>query len=279
MDMEKYLIRAIVHLARHKEFYGHVIQQFQKVYVEDKHRVDTACVSRMPGEKLLKLYLCKPYFKKLLDEVGKDQGWTTTVAAIEHEALHVVFGHLFLRFEDHLRGNVAVDCVVNSCISKDDLHSNWVHPDDYDFPESKSAMWYYTHLKDNPKFKQQCESGAFGADGIMSWIMSSHDWKDIEEDGFAQEFMKDVVRKAKDMCGRNYGNIPGQVVEQIEDLLKSKRPVVPWARVLRMFCATSQESVLDWTLKRKSKRFGTRPGTRKGDVLNLAVIVDTSGSI
>jgi predicted metal-dependent peptidase len=113
----------------------------------------------------------------------------------------------------------------------------------------------------------------------MSWIMSAHDWKDVEEDAIAQEFMKDVVRKAKDMCGKQYGNIPGQVLEQIEDLLKTKKPVVPWARVLRMFCASSQESVLDWTLKRASKRFGTRPGTRKGDVLNLAVIVDTSGSI
>ena len=43
-----------------------------------------------------------------------------------------------------------------------------------------------------------------------------------------------------------------------------------------MRCA---ESILDYTVKRISRRFGTRPGTRKGDVLRVAVAVDVSGSI
>jgi predicted metal-dependent peptidase len=46
-----------------------------------------------------------------------------------------------------------------------------------------------------------------------------------------------------------------------------------------MFVATCAESSLDYTVKRVSRRYGTRPGTRKEDVLNLAVAVDTSGSI
>ena len=44
-----------------------------------------------------------------------------------------------------------------------------------------------------------------------------------------------------------------------------------------MFVASCAESVLDYTVKRISRRYGTRPGTRKGDVLNIAVAVDTSG--
>jgi predicted metal-dependent peptidase len=46
-----------------------------------------------------------------------------------------------------------------------------------------------------------------------------------------------------------------------------------------MFVASATESNLDYTMKRISKRFGTRPGTRKEDVLNIAVAVDTSGSV
>jgi len=39
------------------------------------------------------------------------------------------------------------------------------------------------------------------------------------------------------------------------------------------------ESNLDYTIKRRSRRYGTRPGTKKVDVLNLAIGIDTSGSI
>jgi predicted metal-dependent peptidase len=98
-------------------------------------------------------------------------------------------------------------------------------------------------------------------------------------DPLYQEFAKDIVRKSKDLCNRSYGDIPGNVIEQIDEMLKLKVPIVPWQRVLRMFVASATESNLDYTMKRISKRFGTRPGTRKEDVLNIAVAVDTSGSV
>jgi len=104
-------------------------------------------------------------------------------------------------------------------------------------------------------------------------------WEDVKDDLVAKEFAKDIIRKAKELCNKNYGNIPGEVVQQIDELLKTEKPIVPWGKVLRMFCASCAESILEYTMKRISKRFDIRPGTRKGDVLNLAVAVDTSGSI
>jgi predicted metal-dependent peptidase len=191
-----------------------------------------------------------------------------------------VFSHLFLRFQDVTRGNIAVDCVINSVIQKDSLPGKFVHPDDYGFPANKSALWYYTHLKDNAEYQKQCREGAFGLGGLLSHIMSSHGmWEDVKDDMVAKEFAKDIIRKAKDLCGKNYGNIPGEVIEQIDEVLKRAKSIVPWGKVLRMFCASCAESILDYTVKRISRRFGTRPGTRKADVLNLAVAVDTSGSI
>lgn len=278
--MEKETIKGIVHLSRHKEFYGHIVQQLQKVYVPEGHRISTAAVGRVPGERFIKMYLNLKFFSDLYDEGGKDKGWTHMLSVLEHEILHIVFGHLFLRFQDGLRGNVATDCVINSVMKKDELPGSYVHPDTYGFPLNKSAMWYYTHLKDNPKFKQQCASGQFGVGGILSHIMSSHGmWEDVKDDLIAKEFAKDIIRKAKELSNNNYGNIPGEVVEQIDDLLKMQKPIVPWAKVLRMFCATCAESILDYTMKRISKRFGSRPGTRKADVLDLGVAIDTSGSI
>ena len=45
------------------------------------------------------------------------------------------------------------------------------------------------------------------------------------------------------------------------------------------FLASASETVLDYTMRRPSKRYGTRPGTRKEDILSIAIGIDTSGSI
>jgi predicted metal-dependent peptidase len=277
--MEKELIKGIVHLSRHKEFYGHIVQQLQKVYVPEGHKIGTAAVGRVVGERFIKMYLNLKFFGDVYAK-NKDTGWTNMLTVLEHEILHIVFGHLFLRFQDTLRGNIATDLVVNSVLKKEELPGEYVHPEQYGFEVNKSALWYYTHLKDNPKFKQQCASGQFGVGGLLSHIMSSHGmWEDVKDDLIAKEFAKDIIRKAKELCGKNYGNIPGEVIEQIDALLKTEKPIVPWGKVLRMFCASCAESILEYTMKRISKRFGSRPGTRKGDVLDLGVAVDTSGSI
>lgn len=279
LSVDRELIKGVVHLARHKEFYGHVVQQFEKVFVHGEHQIQTAAVGRYKGDRFIKLYLNTDFFGDLYKE-GKDKGWAYLLGVLEHEIIHVVFGHLFVKFEDHTRGNVAKDLVVNSLLPEDTLPGKHVLPEHYGFEKNKSAMWYYTHLRDNQQYKKQCASGVFGVGGALSHIMSSHKmWDDVEADMVAKEFMKDVIRKAKDLCGKNYGNIPGEVVAQIDELLKKEKAIIPWGKVLRMFISSCQESILDYTVKRISRRYGTRPGTRKGDVLNLAVAVDTSGSI
>jgi len=274
--VEREIVKGVVHLARHKEFYGHIVQQFEKVYVNGDHPVRTAAVGCCPGERFIKLYLNTDFFGKIY----KTKSWKCLLGALEHEILHIVFNHLFLVFEDRLRGNVAMDLVVNSVLSEDVLPDNCLLPSHYGFERNKSAMWYYTHLRDNKKYKQQCASGAFGVGGLFSYVMSSHSlWENAKKNIIAREFIKDVVRKSKDLCGGHYGDIPGEVVEQIDNLLKVDRYIVPWNKVLRMFVASCAESVLDYTIKRISHRYNTRPGTQKGDVLNLAVAIDTSGSI
>jgi intein/homing endonuclease len=172
------------------------------------------------------------------------------------------------------------DLAVNSHLLANQIHESWPTAESYGFPKGKAAVWYYNNLKDNAKFQQQLKSGAFGVGGVMEWLGKSHrGWDELEKDPVAKEFVKDILCKAKELCNNNYGNIPSDIVEMIEEMLKRERPVIPWNHVLRMFCASATESVLEYTMRRESKRYGTRPGTRKGDVLNLAICLDTSGSI
>lgn len=274
------LIRCVVSLTRGKEFYAHIIQQFERVYVNSSHQVQTAAVGRNPGERFIKLYLNTSFFKKVLSSGDRSLCLDKVVGVLEHEVSHIVFGHLFLKFTDRVRGNVAVDLVVNSYIDRDRLPPNCCFPEDYDLESGKSALWYYTKLRDNDKFKEQCSDGSFGLEGIMSNIESSHSkWGDIVDDPIAKEFAKDIIRKSKETCRGSYGDIHGDIVAQIDNILKTSKPIVPWGKVLRTFVASCSESSLDYTMKRISKRFNCRPGTRKEDVLNVAVAIDTSGSI
>jgi predicted metal-dependent peptidase len=279
IDMRKEMIKGLVNICRTKPFYGHVIQQFEKVYVRNPHSVDTAMVGRMRGEKFIKLYLNMDYGDSIYESRGKEKGYKTVQAMEEHEILHVCHNHLSLHFDDKIRGNVAVDCVVNGHLNKEDLMENWCTAESYDLPKGKSAVWYYNNLKMNAKFQKQLEDGAFGLGGYLEHIGKSHaSWEELEKDPLVKEYIKDTMRKAKELCN-GYGNIPAGVIEVLEGMLKREKAIVPWGKVLRTFCASAMESVLECTTSRESKRFGTRPGTKKGDVLKLVVVVDTSGSI
>lgn len=279
-DIKNELIKGIIHIARTWEYFGHVIQQFEKVYVRNPHAIDTAAVGRFPGERFIKLWLNLDCYEEFYQKFGKETAWLFMVGDELHEILHVVSGHLSLEFPDHLRGNVACDMAVISHMPESMIHPNRCNAEKYGLPKGKSAAWYYDQLRDNKMFQKQLKDGCFGIGGLLEYIGKSHQlWKELLKDPVTKEFIKDILRKAKDLTNNGYGNIPGDLAALIEEGLKRGKAIVPWGQVLRMFCASAQESVLDYTMMRVSKRFGTRPGTRKGDVLNLAVAVDTSGSI
>jgi len=288
LDIRKELLRSIISVVRHKEFYGHVVQQFEKVFVSGNHRIKTAAVGRYRGDRFIKLTYNEDYFRAIYEEqIGPDQRKGLRSArliasgATEHEILHVVFNHLVIRYPDKLRGDVAMDCVVNCNIPKERRHDNWIMPDRYGLPEGKSSKWYYENLKGNDKFNKDREDGVFGVEGILSWLSEGHSmWGDLDKDPVAKEFLKDVIRKAKEnTSSEGWGKLGVNIKDAIDGLLEWHPPQIPWSRVFRSFCASSEESYLEYTMSRESKRFGTRPGIRKRDRLRVAVIVDTSGSI
>lgn len=281
VEVELETSRAVVALSREKQFYSHIIQQLEKVFVRNPHEIPTSAVGKWEGENFIKFYVNMDFFEeKVFEPFERKVAEKLLVTVIEHEILHIIFGHLALRFEDRVRASVAVDLAVNSFLKKDDFQGIGCFPEDYKLEAEKSAVWYYTHLAENEHFKKQLGEGAFGAEGILQSVVGGHSlWEEVAGDSLAQGVLKDIVQKAVELCKKDYGNIPGAILQNLEGYLEEKKPIVPWSRILRTFCATAIESNLDYTCKRESRRFGTRPGTRKEDVLNLAVIVDTSGSI
>jgi len=284
IDAERAVTFSIVELVRHAPFYAHIIQQLERIFVDGDKETDvpTMGVGKRRSELLIKLYVNRKFVRELIEgATSRSQGSLMVRGVLEHEVLHLVFRHLTLTFSDKIRGNVACDLVVNSCIPENRLPKIALRPEQYGFEPNKSAFWYYRHLLDNEEFQKQMRNGEFGIGGALQDIIDSHkSWEEAAKDPLMGEFAKDIIRKAKELCnGQNYGSVPSEVVQQIDGILKKKPYIIPWNRVLRIFCASASESALDWTMSRKSRRYGTRPGTKKEDVLSLAVAVDTSGSI
>lgn len=284
-QLKKQVTYSVVDLVRFSPFYGHIIQQLIRVYISGKTaKIPTMAVGKQSSDLLLRLFVNLDFIEELIRKYCKpndpEQGYRFIVGCLEHEVLHLIFNHLTLKFTDRTRGNVACDLSVNSYINENKLPPGALYPTQFELQPKKAAFWYYVHLQDNPKYKKMLKDGAFGTEGQFCDALESHGtWKEAASDPIVGDFIKDIVRKSKDLCSKSYGNTPQDLVNQLDGLLKTKKPIVPWGRVLRCFCANAMESRLDYTMKRISKRYGTRPGTRKEDVLNLAVGVDTSGSI
>lgn len=278
INVTKEIMYAIADLIRTKVFYSHIIQQFVKEL--DSKAVLTAGVGKRADENIIHLYVNQDFIRSIRENDAKnnDNKFRKIVRTImEHEVLHVVFGHLWLDFPDKHRQAIAVDLAVNSYVDHDGLTEGAPTPDKFGLEPKKSAAWYYEILATNQKYQQMI---ANQGKACVEDLKKSHDmWGSFPEDKISQQIVKDIINKAQKLCEGSYGDVPLDVIEQVNDFLLPRKPIIPWERVLRTFVASSSESIIDYTKKRISKRFGTRPGTIKEDVLDLAVAVDTSGSI
>jgi len=283
-QVEKSVATGVCELIRHKAFYGHLLQLLAKIYFDGDSEmagvIPTMGVGKKVDEVLIKLYCCRDFVKGIFTQRDENKAWDELEAVLEHEGLHIIFDHLTLTFSDEERGAMAVDMAVNSCLDPKRLPGRPVLAENYGFPKHKSAMWYYNELAKNQKYQDQKRQQGAIAQSIKEAMNSHSLWGQAMKDPMLKDYVRNAIKMAKDLCsGKEWGDVPAEVRQHVEEILEKKKAIIPWKRVMRMFAASAQESKLDWTMKRESRRFGSRPGTRKLEDLNLAVGIDTSGSI
>jgi predicted metal-dependent peptidase len=88
-----------------------------------------------------------------------------------------------------------------------------------------------------------------------------------------------LLRARERMPPHQWGTMPAALISQLELILAERQPKVDWKRMVRIFCASSGRSRIRHTIKRISKRYGTRPGIKVQRLQRLLVALDTSGSI
>jgi predicted metal-dependent peptidase len=88
-----------------------------------------------------------------------------------------------------------------------------------------------------------------------------------------------LIRAKERMPPRQWDSLPAALLSELALILAERQPKLDWKRVVRIFCASSGCSKIRHTMKRVSKRYGTRPGIKVKRLQRLLVAVDTSGSI
>ena len=107
-----------------------------------------------------------------------------------------------------------------------------------------------------------------------------HDGKDGHAAAAGRYAVGSVLIRARErMPPHQWGSLPAALLSELALILAERKPRLDWKRVIRIFCASSGCSKIRHTMKRISKRYGTRPGIKVQRLQRLLVAVDTSGSI
>ncbi len=293
--------RGIVALLLKEPFYGHLLSGVVR-RIDDK--VPTAAVSLTPSG--LHLIVNPEFFMK---ELKKDE----RVAVIKHEALHLLFRHLYrplIQHGDPKLFNIAADLVVNQHIAP------WPLPEmavtlrnfpDMDLAANQTLEWYYEKFK---ALKQAMDAGkdtgapqseealeralgepqqgdhsfwfAGGGEGFGEEGPKGQAGPQLTE-GLRQALEADLERhllRARDRAAsKGWGLLPAEIRTELEALAQRRKPQIDWKRTLRLFASSGYRTEVVPTQRRMSKRFGTFPGIRIRRKQRLAVVIDTSGSI
>lgn len=96
----------------------------------------------------------------------------------------------------------------------------------------------------------------------------------------AESELDRMIVQARDRLPvKDRGTIPGRINKMIDAIIEKRTPKVDWRRALRIFSSSSRRTRIVHTMRRVSKRYGTRPGIKIKRFQKMAVAIDTSGSV
>lgn len=342
IDFQKMFFKALNKLMKTEPFYYHVQARFRKVF-------DDACGTMSVGLQSYKdkgsqiiMMVSEQFVGHLWEEAkNTDEFFSRCGAVINHEIMHVTFGHLLNtdKTKDHHKlANIAADLAVNSYIGRE-LLPDGLHPDDpfpgilfeingkptrVSFPAKLGMMEYFKELRNLPwpKAKQGGGGGGKGqnqsqGDGqsqgqgqgqeeqegsgsgngeeiIDQFAPKNHgSWEkgvgnDEASGQTAAERASALERKVRDAISaavrecrekNQWGSVPAEVRQIAEAMAVKPKREIPWGELLKNWVTNASRSALGHSIKRISKRYGTRPGNKIEDRIKLYVGVDTSGSI
>lgn len=247
-----------------RRYYGYFLMNMKRSFTD---RIDTAGV-RLTTQGID--LIINPQFFASLTNMQRMQ-------VLEHECKHVTNLHM-IRYgdrEDHYLKNIAADLAINDPLES--LHElgvtaekiNRQYKDKLDAPleKNKSFEYYYQKLY---KLREEVKKDFDTVDDHSEWEKS---------EGMNEEIAKAKIGEAMKKASNSVGvsNTPSDILMAIQNLFK---PSVNWKSQLKMFLTNSKSIYKEGTRRKRNRRYGFQvPGKRKKYEPNLAICVDTSGSV
>ena len=287
IDIENEISRCVNQLLLKEPFFSHILSGTVRTI---SLSVPTAAVGVKDGT--IVLFINENFFLNHLKTSSQ------RIAVLKHETLHLVFKHLFreLFIKDQELMNLAADIVVNQYIGEWDLPESAITLNafsDLNLEAGQTMEYYYNRLRTlqeenlspkngkNIKFpiSQKALERLYGSERHSDhsiWV----DKKDSVVQSGLQESLENQLMNAAARCSaKSIGNLPADITRIIDVLIKGRQPKIDWKRQLRLFASSHGKTYVHHTMKRVSKRYGTRPGIRIRRRNRLVVVIDTSGSI
>ncbi len=285
-DAQRELARAIARLLLERPFFAHLLGGVVRRVSSERHGVG---VGFRRGRLELRV---NPAF--FLDELPSLE---QRVAVVEHEALHLLFGHAArgrAAGADPRLWDVATDLVVNQYVGATlpDGAITLASFPDLGLKRGRSADHYYAALaalvEESEQGSGEGEAGRAAPrsravlEAIDRWHSDHEGWAEGEgATGRAMRALSDqrIAQAAARVGVRTVGALPGPLGRLVSAALERQRSRVDWRRVVRLFASSSSRTRLGSTVRRPSRRYGTFPGLRVRRLTRIAAAVDTSGSV
>jgi len=280
--------RCIIQMLIDEPFYAHFLSGIVRKVTDE---VSTAAVGF--NNSNVTLYVNEHFFLKELTT------FSSRVAVIKHETLHLVFKHLvmldFKKYDTKLF-NIAADLVVNQFIGKWKLPSSAVTLASFpelDLSENESLDWYYKKIlslkRKMDRKKNSKDSFSNTSTQTLENIIENGNHSDHSKWGFSEsdinlqhaesELDRIILQTKERISQKQYSSLPLGIRDLINIIIEKRNPKVNWKRALKIFSSSSRRTRVKFTVKRVSKRYGTRPGLKIQRSQKIAVAIDTSGSI
>lgn len=266
MKVEDELSRCIIQLLLKEPFYAHFLGGVVRNITDE---VPTAAVGVKNGR--MNLFINEQFFLKELKTTS------SRVAVVKHEALHVLLKHCFRlnnKNYDSQLFNIAADIVVNQFIGNWDLPKNAITLNSFPgigLEANMTVEWYYEKLSKN---------GVNPEKYLQPSAIGDHSKWGSQMDSSVETELESMVIQAKNRTSsKDFGNVPDFIQRLVTEITDKRNTQIHWKRALQIFSASSRKTRIYHSMKRVSKRYGTRPGIKIIRHQKLVVAIDTSGSI
>lgn len=273
-------------------FYSHFFSSLNRVISD---AIPTACIG--VDRDYITMKINPDFFIKTLNRHER-------VSVLKHELLHLGLGHIFKKVkESRLLFNIAADLVVNQLLTPFPIPRGAIELSsfrDLKLLPMQSLEYYLEKLQgvsdemekqgwspgSGKKFNWRKHPAPKSAELLESiaknWDFSSHDsWGKAQLSEFeADSKIGELLARAKSLTPEKFwGKIPRDL-ERIINSNSGRDSSVNWKKAIRLLGNRCSAKSISMSIKRKSKRYGTRPGLRSvSNKRKLAVAIDTSGSI